>query len=58
MKPKKWMGKVMLGLLGVGAFVVTGEFVGYLEAAIMWSVCIFLAVFFQAALYLIFEGED
>ena len=58
MKPKKWMGKALLGLFVTTTFVVTGEVYGYLEAAIMWSVCIFLAVLFQTAMYLIFEGEE
>jgi hypothetical protein len=58
MKPKKWMGKVILGLMAVAIFVVTGELKGYLEAAIVWSASISLAVLSYTAMYLLVEGEE
>ena len=58
MKIKKWVGKVMLGSLAVLIFVVTGELIGYLEAAALWSTSIFIYGFFDIALRITIEGKE
>ena len=58
MKPKKWMGKVMLGTLALGLLGGLAMDNGLLETAALFVFVLGVCAFVVKAVDIILEGED